>query len=375
MLRAIWPLFFSAGLLVSSGAWGDNPAPEIISKPADDPSLTPLSQWSDSHWKWIYVSKIDLTTDIKSINSEDLKALATSITPKSLAWYQSADDKGNPGNFAPLILEPATQDGSNPKTTVKLPKLTAYDVNREFWTAGDKVVVVYVSIGISGDCNENITIDFSEKARKTAFLEGIENLIAGGAGAPARALAPGVAPPPAVLCFYAKGYTLGETRADLAITVKSQESDSGTKQAAQSVNATLVTGPEEHVFFTTDVLVNNASELKFDSTSNTLIEKSTPNNPMIGLNWMIGDPYKAYDGLTTNRVAFKLLASASTPKDVYGAGIGYLFKNYLFDTNTDKAGSFMVFVAYIRTRGDQGVFSHSWRAGLSFNLNSFGSSK
>lgn len=333
---------------------------------ADGTHPNDVDNWSQ--WKWLFVSKYTLTNGLDV--SED-------ISSKKLTWYERIkDDKGAPGSFLPLTkgtdtgtriesaIFPASDPASNDVQTV-----VAYTPGREFWSVGDKVMVVYVTAAPGGKCDlitDKPNINFTETSRKTAFQSELSQLVhLAPGGAPAGAQGP---------CFVVTPYTLQDTRATLDIKFAPKPTAAPGASTSSTITTTIITGPPEHAFFTTDVVVNNLSEVKFDSTSNSLTEKSVPNNPMIGINWMIGDPYKAYDDdLTTDRIAFKFLASASTPKDIYGAGIGYVAKDHLFDTKT--AGAFMVFLAYIRTRGDNGVFTGNWRLGLSYNLNSLSSGK
>lgn len=325
-----------------------------------------VDNWSQ--WKWVFISKYDLTTGV-DVNED--------VSNKKLTWYERVrDDKSISGSFLPLTkgedsggrilsaIFPASDSASDNVRAV-----VEYTPGREFWSAGDKVMVVYVTVTPGGKCDlasDKPAVNFTETSRKTAFQSELSQLVQLAPGG-----APGGAPGP---CFIATPYTLQDARATLDIKFAPKQTAAPGASTGSTIATTIITGPPEHVFLTTDVVVNNLSEVKFDSTSHSLTEKSVPNNPMIGINWMIGDPYKAYDeDITTDRVAFKFMASASTPKDIYGAGVGYIAKDHLFDTKT--AGAFMVFLAYIRTRGDTGIFTDNWRLGLSYNLNSLSSGK
>lgn len=126
----------------------------------------------------------------------------------------------------------------------------------------------------------------------------------------------------------------------------------------------IIAGPAEHVFISADMPVTNIKQLKYDSASNSVIEKEAPSKFYVGINYRIAD-LAAEDPpfFDTGRISFKFMAQASSnPSASLGAGIGY------------DLGPMDVFVAYMRTKDDESAYSTdpgaTWSPvfGVSFNI-------
>ncbi len=312
----------------------------------------PAHASDDTHDYYIYASKYLLNDNAVSPDSESDNT--------TVSWYAKPD-----------AFDQATEidDGQPVKSA---PGLAKFTFKREFWTAGDRVHVTYVYLSdAAGNCQRDIVkISYTEEERKTAIAAGIIAVFNkfkpfGIAGVPSSKSA---------YCTSETTITLQKTRATLAIVISPADTANDKKNSPNTVTGTMLTGPMEHWFITTDVLNDGLSQLKYDSTNKTVTEKTTPNNPYIGLNLLWGDPYTDYGGFPSyRRLGLKLLVKPDKPKDAFGLGAGYLFQDNIFDSSS--TGSFMCFLALMWSKNDNGGYKQSLRFGLSYNFGSFDSDK
>lgn len=154
-------------------------------------------------------------------------------------------------------------------------------------------------------------------------------------------------------------YSLTKVRANLKIKASQQVKGDAEKGAAvkadaenkeRSAEVTLVTGPREHWFLSTDVAVNRVSELEYDPNSASLEPKEQPTSFLIGFDFLLGDlaneDRKWWEGF----VIKGFVEASKQPRNGLGAGIGYRLKpikKYGFELDT-----FSPFVGWVRTRDD-----------------------
>lgn len=354
----------------------DNKTMATVQEPLDD-SVSDTSQWEKGR-RWLYVSYLDLTKVVPDpgVQNQTLASLQKASGAKSLAWYSSTCPiDGTVINQAPTPAPSAS--------TVSLPPLTKYTDGREFIyqqdssataTDANTLVVAYIYIESAGQrqaaCDESISITFSEESRQTAATKGLTQLLTPSAAAAAQSVGPGQVLPTQgdSLCMYAQAYSLEQDRGTVTISVDPSQA----QKNKQSSTQTILTGKPEWGFFSIDALINNASQVELDATTNTLVTKKAPNSPMISYNLMIGDPYKQYDDWTWKRfVPFKFGAITGHPRNQMSLGFGYLFNTELFNSG-NTAGSFMLFVSRVRTATSTGPASYSWGVGISYNVGAFG---
>ena len=153
-------------------------------------------------------------------------------------------------------------------------------------------------------------------------------------------------------------YTQEYSRSRITVIAK----DAGDKALAEM---TVVTGPAEHWYLTADLPVSNVKQLKYDSASNTVIEKEKPASIYLGINYRpFGDVLSDYPNADfKNNVALKFLLKASSkPSESMGIGIGYSF-NFA-----------EIFVSRMRTKNEEGVpgsnlgYRDSTVFGVSFDI-------
>jgi hypothetical protein len=295
---------------------------------------------------WIYVS--DNALDAKPLDQAGERAWYATYDPakKEYTYNRSFDD-----------------DGSY-QTSPGLTKIDQKSL-RTFWTQGEKLHVAYVEAVPRGtDCvdkKEKIVID--EQPRKSALEAGwatlrgiLANIVTGDEAVPK------------VFCVSEKSKLLGETRAMIDIAFD--------KDSKKKAELSVITGPQEHIFLSADVLTKGASQLKFDSQTGTVTEKDKPSAIYLGLNWMLGDVYSRNPNLLTReRIVVKAdLLMSKSPFDSYGVGLGYRLHDFGDPTAT---GGFMVFVASMWTKADDGGQAaggakrkQSWRIGVAYGLDS-----
>lgn len=375
---------FLAGFLFSHQVLAADATTVIIQPTPDIKDAQGVVQW-DPNWRWLYVSYLDLKTPIdltgKNQNEIDqaLAAMAAEARKNTLTWYTPTKPEQLPptANQAPEL--------NHAHTTAWFGKLYEYNDTREFISSADKqgfaVAFIYINHSANG-CDADITISYDEKARQQLVSTELAQLAKHASGiadllAIQQQSLPGESLPKAqvlhyALCMYVQPYALVQDRAIVTITATPpKDTLAGGANKDQTATTTIKTGSPEHSFFTVDALYMGTADVEYDSTSKSFKGKQDPNKPMIAYNYMVGDPYKNYDWNSWQRFAFKFGAVTGSPKDLFGPGIGYLFKTDLFDSN-NTAGSFMLFVSYLRTVGNTGQRTYSWRWGLSYNFGAFG---
>lgn len=160
-------------------------------------------------------------------------------------------------------------------------------------------------------------------------------------------------------------YTLQKDKASLLITAV---------QGGEPVGSTTVlTGPEEHWHLSLDLPVTPRKVMRYDARSNGVRPTNAGNDLYVGVNYAFGD---VLSSPTAGKDAFSakaLLRMASRPTDSLGLALAYSVPG----TNSQGLGAVAVFVGHFWTREDQlvdglvrrnSVYAHSWRLGLSYNL-------
>jgi hypothetical protein len=182
---------------------------------------------------------------------------------------------------------------------------------------------------------------------------------------------PGIQPlnQPAFTCIH-KTYTLTRTRATLTITVTYTVDGKDT-----SVDKTIITGPTEHLFLSTDIPVTKLKELKYDDSSKTVTTKDSPTAFYGGFDYILGDIQTNDQRRPWEGIVLKgMLKISKKPLDGYGFGIGYRSPNFsLFGMTFEM---FSPFVGYFWTKYDDKDTAgnpitrskNGIRFGVSFNL-------
>ena len=110
-------------------------------------------------------------------------------------------------------------------------------------------------------------------------------------------------------------YQLEKSRALLIITVNL--SDEKTKKLE------IITGPSEHWFLSTDLLVRKLSSVKFVNEPYSIEPRETPKKFYLGANLMIGDILSDNQHPLKNFHIKCMILISKNPLDSYGIGIGY----------------------------------------------------
>lgn len=197
---------------------------------------------------------------------------------------------------------------------------------------------------------ETATLEVKEVSRQTRFAEELKSLVGAILKGQEKALSAAERK-----CFR---YTQEYSRSRISLVAK----DAAGKALAEM---TVVTGPAEHWYLTADMPVSDVKQLKYDSASNTVVEKQKPASIYLGINYRpLGDVLSDYPSADfKNNLALKLLLKASSkPSESMGFGIGYSF-------------SFAeIFVARMRTKNDESVpgsnlgYRDSTVFGVSFDI-------
>lgn len=189
------------------------------------------------------------------------------------------------------------------------------------------------------------TLKVDEQRRQTQLASDLKTLLK-----LARALAMPAVEAPATIDCRRSEYTLKEVRARLSIGA--QATDNTTGEVAMEASANLITGPREHLFLSTDVVLNKVSELKFNEESQRLELEEKPSKFLVGFNYMVGDLQSSSHSRLLDGLVVKLFVEASSrPRDSIGAALGYRFRS------AKVAGlqldGFSPFVGVIRTEDDK----------------------
>jgi hypothetical protein len=350
-------------------------------------AITPsLPNWCDSNktdpnLKWIYVSQLPLS----SVDSNGgrlgtpASAAATQLVPASasnLIWYKTAD-----GNESGPQYDAAAE-------TLFVDPLVAFNPAREYWSNEDnqRVIIAYIDTNTMPMCptqqSINLNVAFSETERQTVLSQNLSSLIQTPSLTPAAAKPSktestlstySIAPTQKLFgyCLYASAYTMSQLRATLGITI-TPPTDTAIATGQPKTIVNVLTGPAEHLFVTVDALYQPMASFAYPKTG-PATEQDVPNNPMLGLNYLIGgdlnDPATPWNDL----FGVKLLASPDHVKNLLGLGMGYLIP-WNFSSASTSTGTFMVYVARMRSISATGNRTERWRWGISYNLVSFGGS-
>lgn len=118
-------------------------------------------------------------------------------------------------------------------------------------------------------------------------------------------------------------YIVMKDRATLSIKIVGPAKDDG-KTLAQT---SIITGPKEHWYLSADMPITKASQVKYDSTTNSFKEKEAPTIFYIGLNYMLGDVLSDRQSWTNNLIIKGLFKASNSPLDSIGIALAYRQKN------------------------------------------------
>lgn len=157
-------------------------------------------------------------------------------------------------------------------------------------------------------------------------------------------------------------YRQKHKRADITIDISVEEDT--------LMTLSNISGPEEHWFISSDILLGSASELKYDTESKTLVSKDKPSDFYIGFNYMLGDLFMK-EQHWSKRIFLKSMIKADRhPLESYGIGIGY---------RPEGLDSTSFFLAYVVSKEDKIVDgtlrensgrNEEIRLGISLNIDS-----
>lgn len=296
--------------------------------------------------KWIYVSSLNLGADKKFIGAKE----------PSLRFYRMPgltpvrDDLDN-ADFTGRTYHFETNDVS------KL-GLKEFEPGREIWTEGQEVRIGYIRKEKKCDPAAPGFVTFTENERDTLIERQARKLASTVLSKGDKANAGDN-----TYCIYADSYTTVETRANLVVDVKGAGADD-----KKGKSTTIITGPTEHWFLSADARISKVNELRYDSSTKSVMEKKKSGNGYLGVNYMIGDVLTDHGIASLDNVGVKLLVNAhDKPLDSIGMGLSYQFKANIL--GTDKPVSFAAFAAYFRQKGGNGARdTGKWGWGLSYNL-------
>lgn len=117
-----------------------------------------------------------------------------------------------------------------------------------------------------------------------------------------------------------KKWNLTKHRAILTIKASPKSSSDDSKANAQK---DIITGSKEHLFLSADIRVTQASQLKYDSSTNSLKEKEQPTSFYIGINYMLGDLLSKDQPLYDYLLLKILLKASERPHDSFGIAVGW----------------------------------------------------
>ena len=168
------------------------------------------------------------------------------------------------------------------------------------------------------------------------------------------------APPKANVAVWVK--PLQFTRANVLATV--------TWTSSQTTTVNLVTGPNEHLYLSADLPIDNVSMVKYDENGN-VTTTSAPSKFYGGLNYSFGDIGLEKASWSLSSLSVKVLMQISSkPLDGFGAGLG--FRLPAIQVWGFKLNTLSVFGAVIWLREDASASSTHYKAklrgGLSLNL-------
>jgi hypothetical protein len=193
------------------------------------------------------------------------------------------------------------------------------------------------------DAGERPTLGIDEKERSSRIASDLATLLD-----IARALPGAEEAVPLVECSQSS-YVLTKHRATLDVEAEIAGEDDRTGIA---VSTRLTTGPKEHLFLSTDVVLNKVSQLELDEESRTLRLEEKPSEILVGFNYMLGDLHRSVHPRWVDGLILKVFVEASSrPRDSIGAALGYRFRSRRIGGL--QLNAFSPFVGVIRTENDR----------------------
>lgn len=285
-------------------------------------------------------------------------------------------------SFEPLSADNATYAGLGVCSNERLKATRGKTIEVRY-------VFVWTGTGCPSDPGDIVMLEATEVPRKTLLASELKEVV--GAISSRNLVAmnfklnlDGAPATSKFLCWLPLAHVLQRERAtvNMTVTVKATGDTKDVKN-----NYTLVTGPAEHWFVTGDAVVRGVKELKYDSTSKTVVERDKPQQFYVGFNYMLGDVLTKYPQLAGERVVVKLMLSPTKhPFDSIGAGVGYRLIDGVFqlpdgksdNSKGDVSGGLVLFVGHFWSKNDkvdaatdavaQSGRSQSWRVGLSYDV-------
>ncbi|SFV01635.1 hypothetical protein SAMN05216552_102057 [Pseudoduganella namucuonensis] len=232
-----------------------------------------------------------------------------------------------------------------------------FEPGREIWEKGHEIRIGYI---VPGDCKDIPEfVAFNEEQRSTLLQNQAKQL----ASSLIKADKSTTNTDEDRYCIYGDGYTLQEKRANLKLDVKGTGADE-----RKTKSATIITGPEEHWYLSTEARLNSLKELTYDKATKSITEKKKSGNMYLGLNYMVGDILTDHGLTSLKNFGVKLMVNAhDKPLDSIGLGVSYQLKSNVLGTNLPV--SYAVFGGYFRQKGQNGAASSgAWAWGLSYNF-------
>lgn len=258
--------------------------------------------------------------------------------------------------------------------------------SNRFYVTKDDNIKIYIITDKAEKLNKT-NLSIIEKERDSQFVQDLHSLVGMVvAGDCTKANKQGYA-------VIALSYTAQYERAYLTAQLNGTAGDGGgktdstkagspaTAQAPANSNDNnlkkeLVTGPMEHWFLSADVRFNSVNQMKYDSTSQSLQSKDTPNAFYLSFNYMLGDVYADKNPWYDYFVVKTLVEASERPYNAFGLGIGWRKPDIKFLGLSFN--SLSPFISFVWTRGDSlnngtvntdtGYGKPAFIWGLSFNL-------
>jgi len=318
---------------------------------------------------WLYASKLDLACDPESGN------ICFAKVGTVLHWYHSAE------TAAAFSAAHEPPDGEEVSIDRPLKRFAEGPDDRELWSKGTRLALAYVYLktpregGAPGEmecADSGAKLEYDETERPTALAAGLNEIFKAGLDVVLSQKGVRIQSGPEsakpLLCIKTNYRTLAELR---AVVKAKMIAPGATKDTTTEAVQRLITGPAEHWFLSGDVITKRLSEVKFDEGTGTFARKEKPGLVYLGLNWMAGDVYSGAPQIKDRFVAKVMIAAASKPLDSVGAGVGLRIDDFVFPTGGKKPTALVLYAGHYWTKGDDGVRRREWRAGMSFNVETF----
>lgn len=118
-------------------------------------------------------------------------------------------------------------------------------------------------------------------------------------------------------------YTLRQARSNLTITASASRSASSLDKAENQAAVTLVTGPREHLFLSTNAGSVSGTSLSYDADTRALEPRDTPTGFFVGINYALGDVMGAPSGFVDGLFVGGTVQGSRRPFDQVGVHLGF----------------------------------------------------